>query len=165
MSRGFTTRLRRIGLWACLAVFVLRVLGQFEVLLAAPAWLPSFEAWSSGIIPYSMLLPIQVLLIAWMAVIASDQSRGNNLPWDGDPRRRTALRRFAALYAATMLLRLLITWATAPHTVWDRGLIPILAHWDLALFIFLVASKPMRYAACIEPDPVLDESPSPARPG
>ena len=66
---------RVLGLWFCLAVFVARVLGQFEVLLHAPPWLPPFEAWSSGLIPYSILLPVQVLLVAWMAVIASDHPR------------------------------------------------------------------------------------------
>ena len=39
---------------------------------------------------------------------------------------------FAAVYSSVMLLRLVVTAALPPHSVIDRGLIPILAHWDLA---------------------------------
>jgi hypothetical protein len=133
---------RELGLWLCLAVFLVRVLGQFEVLLHAPPWLPPFEAWSSGLIPYSMLLPIQVLLIAWMAVIASDRSRGDGLFRVRDPHKRTVLRGLAAVYAASMMVRLLVTLALPPHTLLDRGLIPVVAHWALAVFMYLVATTP-----------------------
>lgn len=51
-------------------------------------------------------------------------------------------RRLALLYASVMLVRLLVTAAIPPHSVIDRGLIPILAHWDLAGFIALVARTP-----------------------
>jgi hypothetical protein len=42
-----------------------------------------------------------------------------------------------------MLVRLVITAVLPPHSVIDRGLIPILAHWDLAGFIALLARTPM----------------------
>jgi hypothetical protein len=138
---------RRTALWFCLAVFVTRVLGQVEVRLLAPHWLPKFEAWSSGFVPYSLLLPVQILLIAWMAVVATDQWRGGGRFWISDRRKSMVLRSFALLYAASMLLRLLLTIAFPPHTVLDRGLIPILAHWSLAAFIFLVAANPIDDAA------------------
>ena len=73
---------RRTALWFCLAVFVTRVLGQVEVLLHAPHWLPTFGAWSSGFVPSSLLLPVQILLIAWMAVVAVDRtSLMDHAPW------------------------------------------------------------------------------------
>jgi hypothetical protein len=49
---------------------------------------------------------------------------------------------FAAAYASTMLLRLALTAAIPPHSILDRGLIPILAHWDLAGFVALLARAP-----------------------
>jgi hypothetical protein len=133
---------RVLGLWLCLAVFVARVLGQFEVLLHAPPWLPRFEAWSSGLIPYSILLPVQVLLVAWMAVIASHHARRDGSFRVRDPRNGTLLRALAAIYAVSMLLRLLVTLAYPPHTLLDRGLIPIVAHWSLAVFMYFVAATP-----------------------
>jgi hypothetical protein len=129
-------------LWLCLGIFLTRVLGQIEVLLLAPPWLPPFSAWESGLIPYPVLLPLQILLIAWMAVIASDHSRESGRMWVARPRVRKRLNAFAAGYASVMLLRLAVTAALPPHSVVDRGLIPILAHWNLAGFVALVARTP-----------------------
>jgi hypothetical protein len=140
-------RRRCLGLWLCLATFTLRVLGQAEVLLLQPSFLPPLRAWDSGLIPYPLLLPLQVLLIAWLAVIAADHTRGSGTFWVSDPRRARALRVFAALYAAVTLCRLLATLALAPHTLLDRGLIPIVAHWDLAAFAALLGMTPRSHTA------------------
>ncbi len=129
-------------LWLCLAIFVARVVGQIEVLLLAPRWLPPFSAWESGLVPYPALLPLQILLIGWMATIASDHSRGSGPMWVSHPRTRRRLTAFAVAYAGLMLLRLVVTAALPPHSVVDRGLIPVLAHWDLAGFIALLARAP-----------------------
>jgi hypothetical protein len=142
MFTEMSERTRRLTLWLCLGLFLARVLGQIEVLLLAPPWLPPFSAWESGLIPYPVLLPLQILLIAWMAAIASDHSRGGGRMWIESPRLRKRLNAFAAAYASVMLLRLAVTAALSPHSVADRGLIPILAHWDLAGFVALVARTP-----------------------
>jgi len=67
-------RWRLVLLWVCLALFVLRVIGQLEALLLAPAFLPPFAAWESGLIPYPLLLPVQILLIGRMTAIADQHS-------------------------------------------------------------------------------------------
>ena len=133
---------RRIALWLCLSLFVVRVLGQIEVVLLSPAWLPPGGAWESGLIPYSVLLPLQILIIAWMTVVASDHWRGSGYFWVSRATTRRRLRIFARAYFAVMLLRLLITAAIPPHTLFERGLIPIIAHWDLAAFVHLCAIAP-----------------------
>jgi hypothetical protein len=129
-------------LWLCLAIFVVRVVGQIEVALLAPRWLPPFSAWESGWVPYPILLPVQILLVGWMAAIATDLSRGSGPMWVTRTRTRRRLTMFASTYAGLMLLRLAVTAALPPHSVANRGLIPILAHWDLAGFIALVAMTP-----------------------
>jgi hypothetical protein len=139
---GATERWRIAGLWACLALFLLRVLGQLEVLLLAPPYLPPFGAWESGLVPYAALLPAQILLIAWMAVITAEHTRGAGVFWVARTATRRRLRALACLYALVMALRLAITVALPPHTLLERGLIPILAHWDLALFMVLVSRTP-----------------------
>jgi len=117
--------------------------------LLAPPWLPRFSAWESGLIPYPLLLPLQIGLIAWMAVIASDHRRGGGPFWPESPTVRRRLKAVALCYAALMLVRLAVTAWLPPHSVIDRGLIPILAHWDLAAFLGLVGSTPARAQAAI----------------
>ena len=142
MESSNQERLRRMALWVCLGVFLVRVVGQIEVLLLAPRWLPPFSAWESGLIPYPLLLPLQIVLAAWMAAIASDHSRGAGSMWVETAKTPRRLTGFAVVYASIMLLRLVITVAIPPHSVLDRGLIPIFAHWDLAVFIALLAQAP-----------------------
>ena len=48
--------------------FAARVLGQFEVLLISPDWLPGMEAWYSGLLPYYLLLPAQIAILMVMSV-------------------------------------------------------------------------------------------------
>lgn len=76
-----------------------------------------------------------------MTVIAVDHSQASGSLRVTKVSTRRRLRLFALVYFLAMLLRLVMTAATAPHTVWDRGLIPIVAHWDLAAFV-LLASGP-----------------------
>jgi hypothetical protein len=138
-------RWRSLALWLCLSLFVVRVIGQIEVLLWSPPWLPPFRAWESGLIPYSVLLPIQVVLVAWMAIVATDHRRGSGYFWVTNRSTRRRLKFIAGIYFAVMLLRLVFTAATPPHTLLERGLIPVIAHWDLAAFIYLTAYTPTSY--------------------
>jgi hypothetical protein len=134
-------RWRQRALWLCLGLFVVRVIGQIEVVLLSPSWLPPYRAWESGLIPYCVLLPIQVLLIAWMAIVAADHWRGSGAFWVTHPSTRRRLKIIAGIYFTVMLLRLVMTAAIPPHTLLERGLIPVIAHWDLAAFIYLTASS------------------------
>jgi hypothetical protein len=132
-------RRRQIALWLCLSLFVVRVIGQVEVALLSPSWLPPFRAWESGLIPYSLLLPIQIALIAWLAIIAADHWRGSGYFWVTQGVTRSRLKLIAGIYFAVILVRLVITAAIPPHALLERGLIPVIAHWDLAAFIYLTA--------------------------
>jgi hypothetical protein len=137
-----TERTRRVALWWCLGIFMVRVVGQIEAWLLAPPWLPRMSAWESGLIPYPVLLPLQILIVAGMASIASDHDRGSGPMWLESVRVSRRLNTFSLLYASVMLVRLVVTAALPPHSIIDRGLIPILAHWDLAGFIALLARAP-----------------------
>ena len=142
MIADFKERRRRLALWVCLGIFLVRVVGQIEVLLLAPPWLPPLSAWESGLIAYPVLLPLQILVVGWMGAIVSDHSRGSGPMWVESLQVRHRLNAFALIYASIMLVRLVVTAALPPHSVIDRGLIPILAHWDLAAFIALLARTP-----------------------
>ncbi len=47
-------------------LFVLRVLGQILVTFFGVEFLPAMEHWYSGLLPYPILLPIQILMIMVM---------------------------------------------------------------------------------------------------
>ena len=133
------------ALWLSLSLFVVRVVGQIEVVLLSPSWLPPFRAWESGLIPYTLLLPVQILLIALMAIIAADHWRCTGHFWVTRQSTRRRLKLIAAVYFAVMLLRLIVTTAIPPHTLLERGLIPVIAHWDLAAFIYLTACTHLNF--------------------
>lgn len=73
----------------------------------APRWLSAMQAWYSGILPYPLLLPIQIALLMWMGVLAI-RTRA--------PRRRRGVanrtakifRILALLYVAGMAVRVIL---------------------------------------------------------
>ena len=132
-------RRRVLVLWTLLAAFVARVLGQLLVVVARPAWLPPMEQWYSGLLPYSLLLPTQILLIAIMAALALRVTRrhgrlGTNL------RRRRRLTATSYLYATVMLVRYVVQLVVRPEWRWFGHTIPIAFHLVLASFLFVVAA-------------------------
>lgn len=127
--------MRIVILWTCIGLFLLRVLGQIEVVLIAPAWLPPMEQWYSGLLPYPLLLPAQILLLMLMTGVTVNEMRR---PY---PARRDWLRRLALIYFGAMVLRLIIQFFRGAEDVIDAGGIPVAFHWVLALFL-LVLSRP-----------------------
>lgn len=117
-------------LWTCILLFLLRVLGQLEVLLLAPAWLPPMTDWYSGLIPYPILLPLQIVLLMIMSVAVTR---------DMQPKRW--VRGLAIVYFAVMLLRLIVQLMRGADSVIEAGGIPVAFHWVLALFLLVMARR------------------------
>jgi hypothetical protein len=115
-------------LWTLLALFVLRVAGQAMVAFFGVTWLPPMDRWYSGLVPYEVLLPAQLLIIVAMAKISSDFTRRQG--FFVRPRRFFAVHwlGFGWLYFAAMLVRCLIQGPT----------IPVFFHWVLAAFVIAV---------------------------
>lgn len=120
-------------LWTLLALFVLRVAGQVVVALRAPRWLPEMKQWYSGLIPYPVLLPIQLVFVAVMAAIARDVGRGTGVFAGAGPSWGRFLVGFAIVYAASMAVRY-VRWRRTPPEL-RRAWIPIVFHVVLAGFI------------------------------
>jgi hypothetical protein len=117
-------------LWICIALFFLRVIGQVEVLLLEPAWLPPMSAFYSGLLPYPILLPLQVALLMLMCVLALRQSTvpGSRI-W----------RQIAFIYFAIMAARLAWCVSVYGRDFYLHGGIPVAFHWVLALFLVVWA--------------------------
>jgi hypothetical protein len=54
------------------ALFFLRVLGQALSVFLQVDWLPATEHWASGLIPYPILLTIQIVMLIVMVKISTD---------------------------------------------------------------------------------------------
>ena len=116
-------------LWFLLGLFVLRVVGQALVVFLEVQFLPPMEAWYSGLMPYEYLLPSQIVIIAVMAKICLDFTRGRGFFFDRNRFFATAWLWFGYLYLAAMIARAIF--------LWDHP-IPIVFHWVLAAFVLTV---------------------------
>lgn len=126
--------------------FLGRVTGQVVVALYAPAFLPPMEEWYSGLIPYPILLPIQIVILIVQAVMIRDFWRGSGR--FVVPRRRLGVGvcRFSYVYFVVMALRYVITMALFPERRWLTGTIPIFFHWVLAAYLYTFGRYHVRAA-------------------
>ena len=122
-------------LWTCVALFAARVIGQIETLLLEPHWLPHMDAWYSGMLPYPLLLPIQIGILMLMAVVAWNPRVRSGEFAASNPRTAGALRIFAFLYFLVMVVRLAVNINMNREDFWSEGAIPVAFHWVLALFM------------------------------
>jgi len=159
-----TRRGREVALllWSCIALFAARVIGQFEALVSSPAWLPDMEAWYSGLLPYYLLLPAQILLLMIMAVVAWSRRVRTGRFALANPRLARALRVLALVYFVVMALRLGLNLAWNGADFWREGAIPVAFHWVLALFLLVSARSAgvlAPTAAAMADDPQADDTP------
>lgn len=128
-------------LWLLLGLFSLRVVGQVVVGVFAPAWLPPWDQWQSGLLPYPVLLIAQVVLITWMWRLCRDNTGRAGRFTVRSERLRQGLRIFAAIYAASMLLRYVVTQSVT-DAAWWHDTIPVVFHLVLAGYVGLLAARP-----------------------
>jgi hypothetical protein len=131
-------------LGACTALFVLRVLGQAVVAIYDVGFLPPFERWYSGLLPYPLLLPAQVILAALMLKIVGDFARADGYFVSLRPRTGRILMGLGCLYAFAMVVRYAVTMAAHPELRWFTGTIPIWFHLVLATFVLALGHYQLR---------------------
>jgi len=125
-------------LWFYSGLFLVRVAGQLVVRTRRPAWLPADEEWN--LTPYRFLLPIQLTILGLMAWIDVDLSRGAGFWATPKPNFGQAVLWLAYAYAATMLVRYLVRMRHRPEERWFGGTIPIVFHWVLASYLWVLGS-------------------------
>jgi hypothetical protein len=124
-------------LWTCVTLFAARVLGQFEVLMLAPDWLPDMDAWYSGLMPYYLLLPAQLVLLMVMTVVAWNRRLRTGRFAAARPRVARAMRAFALVYFLAAGVDLGVDIANNGAQFWRAGAIAVASHWVLALFLLV----------------------------
>jgi hypothetical protein len=124
-------------MWSCVALFAARVIGQLETVLVEPRWLPDMEAWYSGLLPYPVLLPVQIVILMLMSTVAWNRRIRTGAFARANPLSAGALRIFAGLYFVVMAVRFGVNILENGADFWREGAIPVAFHWVLALFILV----------------------------
>lgn len=125
-------------LWGLTVLFVFRVAGQVLVALRAPRWLPPMAQWN--LMPYPILLPIQLVFIGVMVWIDVAFTRGDGVAVEASHGLGVFLIGFSALYATSMVIRYGVRMRRRPGERWFGGTIPIVFHLVLATYLFVLGS-------------------------
>lgn len=137
-----------VVLAALALAFLARVAGQLVVLLFRPAWLPPMAEWYSGLLPYPVLLPIQIAILAFQFETTRQLLAGTGPLTVARPRLGRGLRWLSLVYFAVMVARYVITMSVVPERRWFGGTIPIFFHWVLAAYVYVLSryhrSLPLR---------------------
>jgi hypothetical protein len=120
------------------SAFLLRVLGQVIVAVREVSWLPPMQEWYSGLMPYPLLLPVQLVILAGQAMISRDIWRGSGFFARHRPKMGRGLQWFSYVYFAGMVLRYVLTMTHHPERRWFSGTIPIFFHCVLAAYLFVL---------------------------
>jgi lysylphosphatidylglycerol synthetase-like protein (DUF2156 family) len=117
-------------LWVLLTLFVLRVLGQLLVVSGVAPFLPPMEEWQSGLLPYPLLFASQIVIVAVLATVCMQFSRGSG--YFVRPHAWLAMPLWIVgwIYAAGMVVR---------YVMLRHDLIPVTFHIVLATFVLVVA--------------------------
>lgn len=140
-SRGVKLTTSRISviLWGLLLAFIVRVGGQMMVAMGVTTGiLPPMDEWHSGLIPYPLLVVLQLMIILLYGKICIAFSIGEGFWVNARRGLGKGLLIFGSVYAAGMLLRYIIRMIIFPEQRWFGGAIPIFFHWVLALFLLIV---------------------------
>ena len=131
--------------------FLLRVAGQVLVAFFRVDFLPPMPAWYSGLIPYPLLLPMQVLILIVQAKVSWELWRSSGFFAVRRPAAGRFLCWFSYIYFAVMVLRYILTMSFYAERRWLGGTIPIFFHWVLAAYLFVLGRfmrRPRNDAQC-----------------
>lgn len=129
-------------------LFVLRVLGQAVVAFFHVDFLPAMEHWYSGLLPYPVLLPIQIGMIVVMTRMINNVARGAGLFSMAKRRVGKFLKGFSYLYFLAMVARYVYTMANYPELRWLGHTIPIAFHIVLAAFLYTYSHYQIAFSDC-----------------
>lgn len=128
-----------IGLGILATAFLLRVVGQVLVAFFQVPFLPPMSEWYSGVVPYRVLLPIQIMILLLQASISLNIWRDAGFFACRRPQAGQVLFWFSVVYFLSMVVRYILTMYLYPERRWLTGTIPIFFHWVLAAYLFVLS--------------------------
>ena len=139
--------LRVVLLWILWCLFCLRVLGQVLVAFLDVTFLPPMEEWYSGLLPYTYLLPAQIVIIGLLFKITLDLGRGTGFFAQSHRVFGRGVLYFGYVYLTAMIVRYIVRMSLYPEERWFGGAIPIVFHWVLATYVILFG---LHHRTCLE---------------
>ena len=132
-----------VALGGLLLLFVFRVVAQLAQWIHPVDFLPPFDDWQSGVLPYPVLLTGQILVLTVLLriVVGHVTGRGIARRWLG-----IALLSGGGLYFAVMFFRLLASMTFAAADSWLGATIPAFFHVVLACFALIHGYFNLRHA-------------------
>jgi hypothetical protein len=100
-------------------------------------WLPANDHWASGLVPYPLLLAIQLVMLAAMIKIVLNVRGEEGFFAELPASASHFLIGFSAVYAGSMALRYAAAMVFRPDMRWLGGTIPIFFHFVLAAFLYI----------------------------
>lgn len=135
-ARPRMTRAARhaVALWVLLGLFCVRVAAQLIAAVAPLPYVPSFDQWASGALPYPALVAAQISIIVAYAAVAHRIGNGSSRPSAAVGRWLLAA---GAVYFATMAVRLLAGLTVSSGHWWFDKPLPSFFHLVLASFLIV----------------------------
>jgi hypothetical protein len=119
-------------LWIFLAMFLFRVCAQLLQAFFNFNFLPEFEKWQSGTLPYSVLLTFQLIILL---VFARNCVRAETNALKSNKKTGKFLKIFGSVYFIAMLIRYAVSMAFYPEMRWTGHILPIFFHLVLASYL------------------------------
>jgi len=132
---GYRRRIFIIILSILLALFCFRVLAQLLQRYLELPFLPPFEAWQSGAVPYEALLASQILIVAFYVWILRRIVSNRIQPSRGQGRIFLIT---GLIYFSVMTARLFIGLTGLSEHYWFRSYLPTLFHFVLSGYLIVV---------------------------
>lgn len=130
-----------------LLLFLGRVIGQLIVFyFPTNTFLPVMDEWYSGLIPYYLLLPSQIIILIALGIICYKFSAFSKHPITPSYRWAKFLFYFGTVYLIIMMTRYVIRMSLYPTEHWIGGSIPIIFHMVLASFVLTLAAYHWQYS-------------------
>lgn len=117
-----------------LILFSGRVLAQLIQAWVPVRFLPPFDAWHSGVLPYPALVLIQLIIIGLCLGAVWNVLAGSVVL---SPRKGRILLALGLVYFGVMALRLVVGVFLVPDHFWFGARLPTLFHLVLAAFVLL----------------------------
>ncbi len=124
------------ALWALVALFMVRVLGQALQRWMALPFFPPFDDFQGSNLPYEILLTTQILILGVMVWTILRIQRGVLLP---NYRAGRILLCLGGIYMTGSVLRIVVGLSVPDVHEWFRAWIPAFFHLILAAFVLLAA--------------------------
>lgn len=127
-----------------LALFCLRVLGQFLVAFYHVSFLPPMKEWQSGLLPYPALLVCQIAIIAIYGKVCLDFHKRSGFSYAPNAVLSKPLFLFAFCYFVAVAIRLIVWLTLFKHNPRFSGTIPIFFHFVLSTFLIVLSHNHQR---------------------